>query len=736
MTHHLPFRLTARIVALGYLAIGIAYIALSDHLLWLFAGDFAIYSTLQTGKGWAYIAVTAVALWAVLRSAWRERDVMLARALQSEERMRLALNAANGSTWHASVAADGRIYVSTEGPFEAQYAMVGLQNLPVQNDLRAQIHPEDLPGFEAAVAALYSETDQLECEARMLRDNGDWLWILVRGYVSRRDAQGVPSQISGIALDVSAPKERETTLADVNTRLRQTLGALRASQQRLKDIGSASTDWFWEIDKTHRYTFLSDSFERMTGRRRATLLRRPCDELAAVSTPAPDGPGWDGLRQVIEARQPIEGFVYRLPSPTPERPDIWVRTSGLPFYGEDGGYLGYRGVSSDVTHLYNAKEQAEAANHAKSQFLATMSHEIRTPLNGILGMADLLSEDLHDPGQREMVAAIRDSGDMLLSVLNGVLDLAKVEAGQLTLEEVPFRLRDVARQTEALHGLRARAKGLTFRLDCDGVGLERRRGDPFRLAQVIGNLIDNAIKFTDDGAITVTLTEEAGDRVAISVSDTGLGMSEAAQARVFNAFEQADGGTARRYGGTGLGLAICKEIVEKMGGAITLDSRPGEGSTLTVTLPLPRCTAPLDQDLADAPGLPSALAGRRVLVADDNRTNRILLERMLGGLGLVPTLVEDGQAALDHYDPEVFDAVLLDISMPGMNGLEALRRIRSLTADAPPIPIIAVTANAMHHQVREYLEAGFDACLSKPFRKADFITTLGALMSLRRENAA
>lgn len=730
MTTRRPFRLTAAHVALGYLAVGVGYISLSDHLLSLMAGNLESYSTLQTAKGWAFIGVTALVLWAVLRSILCRLDRSLSQVAVSEDRMRMALTAANGSTWHALVAADGTINVRVDGPFQALYGMVGLEGIAVENDLHDSIHPEDVGEFDRAVAGLRAGEDTMECEIRMVRDNGEWLWILLRGQVSRRKPSGEPHEISGIALDISQAKDRESALSEVNNRLRLTLSALNATQRRLQDIGSVSNDWFWELDETYRVTFLSDSFSRMTGKRRSFMLGKPSTLFAQMATPAPDGPDWHGLRKIMDAQRPFSEFVYQINGSRPGAAPIWVRSSGVPFYRDDGSFRGYRGVCSDVTDLYTAKENAEAANDAKSRFLATMSHEIRTPLNGILGMADLLANELENPEQREMVTTIRDSGDMLLSVLNGVLDLAKVESGQLVLEKVPFQMSEIIRQSEALHGMRARAKGLDFDLHCDRWLEDRRLGDPFRLSQVLGNLVDNAIKFTESGGISVTIDSGTDDRVDITVRDTGVGMSAEAQARVFRAFEQADGGTARRYGGTGLGLAICRQLAELMGGGITLDSAPGVGTTITLSLPLPFAPADALETPAAPEGRVAPWDGKRVLVADDNRTNRVILEKILVGMGLQVTMAEDGEEALTLFSPGAFDVVMLDISMPGLNGIETMRRLRDTSGKdgAPRLPMIAVTANAMDHQVREYLEAGFDSCVSKPFRRADFEKALGALM--------
>jgi signal transduction histidine kinase/CheY-like chemotaxis protein len=390
------------------------------------------------------------------------------------------------------------------------------------------------------------------------------------------------------------------------------------------------------------------------------------------------------------------------------------------------------GIATDITaqkqlqtRLDEARLQAEAANVAKSRFLATMSHEIRTPMNGVLGMAEVLEGLVTDPTHRDMLGVIRRSGEALMGLLNDILDLSKIEAGRVELETAPFSLRELATQVECVHSAQASAKGTSFAVLLGSGTDTPRLGDAHRLRQVLHNLIGNALKFTEGGEVTVTLRGAGADQVTIDVSDTGIGMTAEQVARVFEEFSQADSSTTRQYGGTGLGLAIVRGLVTAMGGTIEVDSTPGRGTRFRLSLPLPLAASVAT---ASPPETAQAVVppGLRVLAADDNEVNRLVLAAYLDSLGVAAVVVDSGRAAVEARFTDPPDLLLLDISMPDMDGVETLHAIRAREAaqHLPSVLAIAVTANAMPDQIESYLAAGFAAHLAKPLSRHELVDRL------------
>jgi signal transduction histidine kinase/ActR/RegA family two-component response regulator len=390
-----------------------------------------------------------------------------------------------------------------------------------------------------------------------------------------------------------------------------------------------------------------------------------------------------------------------------------------------------------------AQNAAVAANLAKSQFIANVSHEVRTPLNGVLGMAQVLAAgDLSDL-QRQRVNVIHSSGEVLLAILNDVLDFSKIEAGKLDLEATPFDLLKVAREVQAAFS--AVAEGKKLKLDLrfdesrpDQGGVDTRAhdlylGDPTRVRQIISNLVSNALKFTQAGEVEIVVSYlEAG--VVVSVRDTGLGIPADKLPKLFAQFEQVDASTTRRFGGTGLGLSICHELCRLMGGRIVVESQFGEGSTFTVHLPLSRVHAaeaePLQNLVCAADAADTTTGELRILAAEDNKINQLVLTSLLQQIGVALTMVEDGALAVEAWRTGDFDLILMDMQMPVMDGLTAVRAIRAAEAlsSRPRSPIIALTADVMSHHLEDYRRSGVDAVVAKPLQFSELASAMRSLL--------
>ena len=388
--------------------------------------------------------------------------------------------------------------------------------------------------------------------------------------------------------------------------------------------------------------------------------------------------------------------------------------------------------------LKAAQERAEAANRAKSEFLANMSHEIRTPLNGVVSMADALSRRDLDSSAHQMVDLIRSSGATLGRLLTDILDSAKIEAGQVALEATVFDLKHTVNDIALLWRSRAEDEGLALVFELDPAAPKWVEGDAVRLRQILTNLVSNALKFTDHGTVTLSVTAAGGDRIGFAVRDTGIGFDAEQKARIFQRFQQADGSITRRFGGTGLGLAISTALVDLMGGALDCDSVPGEGSVFAFEIDLPRAEPAVAVPVSAAAVAEIAGLPLRVLLADDHPANRKVIEIMLAATAMELVAVENGSEALDALMGGEFDLVLMDMQMPVMDGLTATKAIRAFEASQgrDRTAILMLTANAMAEHVSQSLAAGADGHLTKPITLTALFAAMNEALSGSRREAA
>jgi|GEM_PF-3160324 len=534
-------------------------------------------------------------------------------------------------------------------------------------------------------------------------------------------------------------------LADIHARFQTMAWAiaqreqlLRESEQKYRLLTERMKYVVWSLDlETMRFLYVSPSVETLRGYTVEEVIAEPVD---AAMIPDIASSLKALMRQRAEALLSGQAtadqfYVNEVEQPCKDGTTVWTEIVTTYRLNEDNGHVEVTGVARDITErkrsaeeLARARDAAEAANRAKSQFLANMSHEIRTPMNAVIGLTHLALKTDLTPRQKDYLLKIRSSGHGLLGLINNILDLSKIEADRLDMEQISFSLEQVLDKIAGMLTLKAEEKGLRLFFRTDPATPRRLVGDPLRLGQILLNLVNNAVKFTEQGEVVVSVTSSsrAGDQVRLgfAVRDTGIGLLPEQQARIFEAFSQADGSTTRRYGGTGLGLAISRKLTDIMGGAITVESTPGVGSTFTVTLPFIVDTSAVEEEQnvissSGAPGAeiesPPTLVGMRALLVEDNDINQQVAREILQELGLVVEIAGNGRTAVEllRADPSRCDVVLMDLQMPEMDGYEATRVIRE-TLGITDLPIIAMTAHALEEERRHCLAGGMNDHVAKP----------------------
>lgn len=424
------------------------------------------------------------------------------------------------------------------------------------------------------------------------------------------------------------------------------------------------------------------------------------------------------------SRSEGEADVYELRVFNKKKETRYWLVSAAPLLGDDGEVYGSIGIHWDITEmkqlefeLKGARYKAEESSKAKAMFLANMSHEIRTPLNGIVGMAEQLAQSQLDADQRYFIDIMRSASSTLLSIINDVLDISKIESGKFSIEITPFNLNETIRRTLSIFGEKAKQTNISLDIELmDDRGI-MHLGDPHRLSQVLFNIVGNAMKFTQAGYVRVTSNLSRGENdicfVSFSIEDTGVGMDIAYLTKVFEAFTQEDASITRKFGGSGLGLSIARSIVHIMGGTIEIESEKGKGTRVNIRIPMRISNEKTKQDIVEMTDLQKSLKGLRILAVEDNELNRMVLQVILKKCEVVVSIAHNGQEAIKLIQEQEFDLVLMDVQMPIVDGLEATKYIREELKLSTPI--IGLSANAMREEVEICKQAGMNDYLVKPY---------------------
>lgn len=546
---------------------------------------------------------------------------------------------------------------------------------------------------------------------------------------------GMPIVVNGFpvgslcVLD-SQPKAYDPVFARQLERLAKIVGDDLANRHQVRSLRQsllASADALIDCDDHGVITDWSAGAERLFGFARAEALGQRINIIIPPDRAEAHDRGFEHWRKSGAARleRPIELTAQRRDG-SPVDIELWMSVTHI--HGVRHIHSNVRDITErkqNAAELRAAKVEAEAANKAKSAFLANMSHELRTPMNGVVAVADLLAKTGLNPQQSELVSIIQSSSGQLLRLVGDILDLSRIESGEMVLVSGPMSLRDLIREVTGGLEVAASEKNLSLSVSIDPAVSEQVEGDATRLKQVLTNLVSNAIKFTESGSVTVNVTG-AGDDVRFEVADTGIGFSEEQRAVIFERFQQADGSITRKFGGTGLGLAISRELVGVMGGELDCCGSTGEGARFWFTLPL-RPVATVAAPVENAAEVHTI--NSRALVVDDNATNRRVAELLLQSVGADVVSVEDGQQAVDAFRRERYDVILMDMMMPVMDGLAATETIRQIEAEQRlrHTPIIMLTASSLPEHIAASMEAGADLHLTKPINAAALFDALNSV---------
>ena len=628
-----------------------------------------------------------------------------------ESRFRLALEKIGDNVWEYDFLTDKTVFSNPKNNF------IGYTTgESTENNIKwwESVHKDDLHILiENDKKCRNGETDFHILEYRMKLQDGSIRWVLDRGVVIEKDKEGKPLKIIGTHADITDKKNAEV--------------AIRRKEEKYRNIIANINLGLLEVDNDEKIQYANQSFCYMCGYELDELLGKKASAMFVRNE------SMELINNKNELRKKSISDVYEVSVSNKKGEHRWWLISGAPNYNDVGELIGSIGIHLDITdhkklelELIEAKNNAEASARAKETFLANMSHEIRTPMNAIIGMSNQLAKSNLGDDQQFYLRTIQSASDNLLFIINDILDLSKIEAGKLALEHIGFEPQKIIVDAMQVMMYKAQEKGISFTNSFYDSKLSSVFiGDPYRLNQVLLNLISNAIKFTDKGGVDI-ICELIDDKVAsqvvkVTVTDTGIGMDETFVNQIFDKFSQEYKSGSRKFGGTGLGMSISKDLIELMGGEIIVNSKKGEGTSISITLELAKgdITNLLNKDVIQLTN--DFLNGKKIVVADDNDHNRLVASLILQNYGAEIIEASNGEEALSAANSNNPDLILMDIQMPVLNGYEATKilRERGIT-----IPVIAVTANAIRGENEKCIEAGMNDYISKPFKEEDFLNRI------------
>ncbi len=652
-----------------------------------------------------------------------EEDITHEKEIQQklkdfEDRMRFALEMIGDNYWEFDFRTN-KTYFSNPGNTNiGEFSGDDTDNI---KKWWGRVHQDDLHLLIENDRKLRNgETDFHVLEYRIEQNDGNIKWVLDRGTVIEKDIQGKPLKLVGTHTDITGQKNTEQ--------------ALRRKEEKYRNIIANINLGLLEVDNEEEIQYANQRFCDMSGYSLNELLGKKASEVFVRNE------SLNLMESKNQLRKKAISDAYEVSVSNKNGENRWWLISGAPNYNDKGELVGSIGIHLDVTEkkkleneLIEAKNMAEASTRSKERFLANMSHEIRTPMNAIMGMSNQLAKTKLENNQELYLHTIQSASENLLIIINDILDLSKIEAGKLSIDNIGFEPRNIVADVMRIISYKAEEKGISFTNSfCDSKLAPVLIGDPYRLNQILLNLTSNAIKFTDKGSVDISckVVEDKIDsqKIKVCVKDTGIGMDESFVAQIFDKFSQEYRSGSRKFGGTGLGMSISKELVELMGGEIKVESKKGLGTSVSFSMEMKKGdTSNLRQkEIIEITN--DFLKGKKIVVADDNELNRLVASTILQNYGAQILEAANGEEALKAADINKADLILMDIQMPILNGYEATKILRD---KGDTIPIIAITANAIKGENLKCIEGGMNDYISKPFNEEDFLKKISKWLSAK-----